>query len=143
MVYLPGAINVADIMDSGLSYGLIFLRNYILRFYARERRRDSIAERSRVYIRAPICDVPSFRVVFTLPSRLSRPNLDPVFLLPTLVRNIGFFTTRDQRNRFIDAVYRLNRGLILCIVLSSVIVIVVAIETNKSKKNKERVKMLS
>lgn len=28
MVYLPGAINVADIMDSGLSYGPIFLRNY-------------------------------------------------------------------------------------------------------------------
>lgn len=28
MVYLPGAINVADIMDSELSYGPIFLRNY-------------------------------------------------------------------------------------------------------------------
>jgi len=28
MVYLAGAINVADIMDGGLSYGPIFLRNY-------------------------------------------------------------------------------------------------------------------
>lgn len=45
MVYLPGAINVADIMDSGLSYGPIFLRNYstLLR-----NGRDSIAERSQV-----------------------------------------------------------------------------------------------
>lgn len=75
MVYLPGAINVADIMDSGLSYGPIFLRNYstLLR-----NGRDSIAERS-----------PGIRALTShhrLPPGSSghppfapRPNLDPVF----------------------------------------------------------------
>lgn len=69
MVYLPGAINVADIMDSVLSYGLIFLRNYSTLLRKRERgreRKDSIAERSRLYkgafMRRTIfpCDFPPF-----------------------------------------------------------------------------------
>lgn len=58
MVYLPGAINVADIMDSGLSYGPIFLRNYstLLR-----NGRDSIAERGARYKGAYTAPPPSSR----------------------------------------------------------------------------------
>lgn len=85
MVYLPGAINVADIMDSELSYRPIFLRNYstLLR-----NERDSIKRGAR-YIRA-LTSPSLLGCRATLPS-FPTSEFRSYFFIIILVHDIGFF----------------------------------------------------
>jgi len=88
MVYLAGAINVADIMDSGPSCGPIFLPNCSL-FLGRLQ--DSIAERSpdsKVTFLPPIFILPPLH-----PCRRC-PNLKFAPFCSTLARDIGYFFLR-------------------------------------------------